>query len=382
MRAGLTPWARVLMQAWRRRGLLAWLLWPVSLLFGALVTLRRALYRLGVFQVQRVAVPVIVVGNVVAGGAGKTPVVMALVQHWQARGLRVGVVSRGYGRRTQDCREVHDHSPAAEVGDEPALVKRITSAPVFVAPQRFEAASALLARYPQTDLIVCDDGLQHHALYRDLEVCVFDDRGIGNGWLLPAGPLREPWPRNAGCSTPWLRGAQHSKPRLHGSDHEVSGDAPGPATLVLHSGAQPAFEGFTAPRQLADYAVRADGTRLALSTLTQPGSPPVLALAAIAQPGAFFAMLRDRGVPLTRTLALPDHYDFDSWKHPDDNDYTLVCTEKDAVKLWHHEPDALAVPLHVSLEPAFVATLERMLRSQLGAKLSSANEHTHGHTTS
>lgn len=372
MRAGSAPWALTLVQSWRRRGLLAWFLWPVSLLFGALVALRRSLYRLGIFKVQRVAVPVIVVGNVVAGGAGKTPVVMALVQHWQARGLRVGVVSRGHGRRTQDCREVHDHSAASEVGDEPALVKRSTSAPVFVASQRFEAASALLASYPQTDLIVCDDGLQHHALYRDLEVCVFDDRGIGNGWLLPAGPLREPWPRKPRRHEPWLRD----------SDPSMVSDAPEPATLVLHSGSQPAFDGFTAPRKLADYALRADGTQLALSTLAQPGSPPLLALAAIAQPEAFFTMLRARGLTLTRTLALPDHYDFDSWQRPTDMDYTLLCTEKDAVKLWQLEPDALAVPLQVSLEPAFVAAVERLLRPSLGAKLSSANEHTHGHTTS
>jgi tetraacyldisaccharide 4'-kinase len=355
MRAGPRPRARALVQAWSRRGLLAWLLWPVSLLFGALVALRRSLYRLGVFKVRRVAVPVIVVGNVVAGGAGKTPVVMALVRHWQAQGLRVGVISRGYGRRSHGCREVHLDSPASEVGDEPALVKRATSAPVFVAIQRFEAATALLARYPLTDLIVCDDGLQHLALYRDIEVCVFDDRGLGNGWLLPAGPLREPWPRSS-------RNA--------------------PATLVLHSGSRPAFEGFTAPRQLANHALRADGTRLPLATLAQPGSPPLLALAAIAQPEAFFAMLRSRGLNLMRTLALPDHYDFDRWSQPIDMDYTLVCTEKDAVKLWRHAPAALAVPLQLDLEPAFLETLERLLRPSLGAKLSSAHEHTHGHPTS
>ena len=171
-----------LTHAWTRRGALAWCLWPVSGLYGALVALRQSLYRLGIFKTHRVAAKVIVVGNVVAGGAGKTPVVMALVKHLQARGLQVGVVSRGYGRRTQDCREVLASSPAIDVGDEPALIKQVCNAPVFVALKRFDAATALLARYPQTQVIVCDDGLQHHALHRDLEVCVFADRGHGTGF--------------------------------------------------------------------------------------------------------------------------------------------------------------------------------------------------------
>ena len=157
-----------------------------SLLFGLLVCLRRLLYRVGIFSVHRVNVPVIVAGNVIAGGSGKTPVVMALVKHLQARGLKPGVVSYGYGRSTTDCREVQTGSPASEVGDEPALIKRALSGesvvPVFVGRSRFEAASALLAKYPKTGVIVCDDGLQHLALHRDIDICAFDDRGAGNGF--------------------------------------------------------------------------------------------------------------------------------------------------------------------------------------------------------
>jgi tetraacyldisaccharide 4'-kinase len=293
-----------------------------------------------------VPVPVIVVGNVVAGGAGKTPVVMALVRHLQARGRHPGVISRGHGRHTRDCREVHAGSPAQEAGDEPALIKRSTRVPVFVATRRIDAARALLARYPQTDVLVCDDGLQHYALARDIEVCVFDDRGAGNGFLLPAGPLREPWPR--------------------------------PVDLVLHTGAQPAFTGFTSRRELARHAVRADGSQVALSTLAPASARPLLALAAIAQPEAFFAMLRVQGLPLARTLALPDHYDFDSWSRPKGKDYTLICTEKDAVKLWEKHPDALAVPLEFTPEPAFFEALDALLDTSPLTPLSS----THGHTTS
>lgn len=324
---------RVLTQAWTQRGLLAWLLWPVARLFGMLAALRRWLYRARWLTVQRVPVPVIVVGNVVAGGSGKTPVVLALVQHLQARGLRVGVISRGYGRRATDCREVQPDSAVADVGDEPALIQRNTGAPVFVAARRFEAATALLAHYPATQLIVCDDGLQHLSLHRDLEICVFDDRGTGNGFLLPAGPLREPWPRAV--------------------------------DLVLHTGAQPAFAGFNADRRLAPYALRADGRQMALTELAQTGTQPLLALAAIAKPDAFFAMLRAQGLPLARTLALPDHYDFDSWQPNEYAGYTLICTEKDAIKLWHKQATAWAVPLLFKPEPDFLNALDTRLSTLL-----------------
>jgi tetraacyldisaccharide 4'-kinase len=297
-------------------------------LMGFLVRLRQGLYMTGMLQRHSVPVPVIVVGNVVAGGAGKTPVVMAVVRHLQARGLRPGVISRGYGRRTQDCREARADSPAHEVGDEPALIKRTTTAPVFVARQRKDAALALLAQYPDTNVLVCDDGLQHYALARDIEVCVFDDRGVGNGFLLPAGPLREPWPRLV--------------------------------DLVLHTGAHPAFTGFTAHRALAAYALRVDGSRVELTALAASGQA-LLALAAIARPQAFFTMLEAQGLVLEQIQALSDHYDFDSWLRPLNKPYTLICTEKDAVKLWDKHPDALAVPLVFTPEPAFLAGLDDLL---------------------
>ncbi len=337
---------RTLTRAWTRRGLLAWMLWPLALLFGALAALRRQLYRVGWLKRRRVNALVIVVGNVVAGGAGKTPLVIALVRHLQVGGIHVGVVSRGYGRRARDCRQVLADSLISDVGDEPALIQRVTSAPVFVAARRFDAAQALLARYPATQVIVCDDGLQHLSLQRDLEICVFDARGTGNGFLLPAGPLREPWPRAV--------------------------------DLVLHTGAQPAFAGFTAHRTLARHALRANGSPIELSTLARPGGKPLLALAAIAKPEDFFAMLRAQGLQLARTLALPDHHDFKSWSGREYEDYTLLCTEKDAVKLWPVQPTALAVPLIFTPEPAFMAKLDRLLAARLHPTLSSP----HGHTTS
>ena len=324
-----------LQRAWLERGAVARLLWPLSQLFGVLAALRRALYRVGWLRTERASVPVVVVGNVVAGGAGKTPVVMAIVEHLRARGDRAGVISRGHGRRTTDCREVRDDSDPRDVGDEPALVRRSTRAPVFVAARRIDAARALTAKYPDVRVIVCDDGLQHLALARDIEVCVFDDRGIGNGWLLPAGPLREPWPR--ACN------------------------------LVLHTGARPAFAGFTARRSLAESAVSADGATVPLAALV---GRPLIAVAGIAKPDAFFQMLRDQGLVLARCIALPDHHDFDDWTRVATADATVLCTEKDALKLWRRQPDALAVPLRLAPAPAFLAALDAKLSSLDGHQAS------------
>lgn len=319
-----------LRKAWAARGSAAWALWPAALLYRGLVAGRRALYRTGILRSEHPGRPVIVVGNVIAGGAGKTPVVIALVRHLQARGLRPGVIARGYGRTTSDCREVTPQSPAATVGDEPALIARSCSAPVFVARRRMDAARALRAAYPGTDVIVCDDGLQHLALGRDVEICVFNDEGIGNGLLLPAGPLREPWPR----SVNW----------------------------VLHAAPQPPA-GTTAPayrlhRRLASHALRSDGTQVPLASLR---GRPLHAVAAVARPEDFFAMLAAQGLQLVRTEPLPDHYNFDSWKRWNDKDCTLIFTEKDAVKLWQAHPDALAVPLELEIDPGFFAALDARL---------------------
>ncbi|HMA07631.1 MAG TPA: tetraacyldisaccharide 4'-kinase [Ramlibacter sp.] len=324
--------APVLQRAWLRRGPLACLLWPLSRVFGVLAAMRRAAYRVGLLRRGAVDAPVVVVGNVVAGGAGKTPVVVALVEHLRSRGLKAGVISRGHGRSAADCREVKADSRAGEVGDEPLLIARSVQVPVFVATRRLQAAQALLAAYPATQVIVSDDGLQHYRLQRDLEICVFDERGVGNGWLLPAGPLREPWPRQV--------------------------------DLVLRSGATAGVDGFDARRRLAGEAVRADGTRIELTALQ---GRPIAALAAIAGPERFFTMLRERGLRLARTVELPDHDAFDSMP-PGLEGIELVCTEKDAVKVWWLRPDAWAVPLQLEIDPAFWSAFDRLLDAKLSSR--------------
>ncbi len=327
---------QLLPRIWLRRGPLAWALCPLAALYGALMGLRRMAYAWGLFKSRRVPALVIVVGNVVAGGAGKTPVTIALAKHLRSRGLQVGVISRGHGRRTHDARAVTHDSHPLDVGDEPLLIHQATGVPVWVARARADAALGLLQAHPGVQVLICDDGLQHLALARDLEICVMDERGTGNGWLLPAGPLREAWPRRVD----WVL---HTGPTrsAHASDKD-----------------QPTL--YQATRQLADHAITATGQRMALSELSKR---PLHAVAGLARPEAFFQMLRQSGLSLATTTALPDHHDYQDWQARPDR--TWLCTEKDAAKLWPHEPGALAVPLVVTPENDFWAALDARLDALL-----------------
>ena len=346
---------QALTQAWNGQGgwgqWLSWGLRPVSWVFGMLVALRRWLYQHGYCAQETLAVPVIVVGNVMVGGVGKTPVTMALVQHLTQQGWRVGVLSRGYGRNTShpqaDIQAVTAHSDAQDVGDEPLLIARMCHVPVFVGADRSAAGRAMLAQHPEVQVLVCDDGLQHWQLARDLELCVFDERGVGNGLLLPAGPLRESWPR------------QPLAPQI-------------PTLQVQTSGvARPGY--FQVTRQLADHALQADGTQRRLHAWAQT---PVQALAAIAKPEVFFNMLRARGLTLDRTHAFADHADLNDLAI--DAAYgDVLCTEKDAVKLWPLHPQVWAVPLQTTLPSDLLAAIDQHLAVAQRAKLSSA----HGHQT-
>jgi tetraacyldisaccharide 4'-kinase len=352
-----------LQSAWYKRGLLSFLiitlLWPLSQGYKFLAFTHRQLYKFGILKARKVSIPVVVVGNIVAGGGGKTPTVIALVRHLQAQGIRVGVISRGYGRTSTQCLEVKHDSAISDVGDEPAGVLlaldfTASSAPNFIAPifvsnSRFEAASSLLKTYPTTQVIISDDGLQHHALQHDIAITVFDDRGLGNGLRLPAGPLRE----SAGSLRESAMKERNS--------------------LVLHTGNQAvkltnmATPQFTASRALTSYALKADGSRVNLSDLEKNNK--LLALAGIANPEAFFDMLRAQGLNLAQTLPLPDHYNFNSASGSKYAGYTLICTVKDAVKLWAEHPDALAVPLEFEPEAAFFTAFDAMLKLRLHPSL-------------
>ena len=327
---------QALPRIWLKRGPFAWALRPLAALYGTLMALRRMAFAWGLFKTRRVPALVIVVGNVVAGGAGKTPVTIALAKHLRSMGLQVGVISRGHGRKTRDPRAVMHDSHPLDVGDEPLLIHQATGVPVWVARARADAALGLLQAHPQVQVLICDDGLQHLALARDLEICVMDERGTGNGWLLPAGPLREEWPR----PVDWVLQTGPTRSAAPTDDH-----LPGQ---------------YQATRRLANHAITSTGQRIALTELSQR---PLHAVAGLARPEAFFQMLRQSGLRLTTTTALPDHHDFQDWQARPD--LTWLCTEKDAAKLWPHEPGALAVPLVVTPENGFWAALDTRLNALL-----------------
>jgi tetraacyldisaccharide 4'-kinase len=347
---------QALMHAWNGHGgwgqAFAILLLPVSWAFTGAVAIRRALYQRGFLKQETLPVPVIVVGNVMVGGVGKTPITMALVNHLKAKGLRVGVLSRGYGRKTSSTLAVSPKSNSLSVGDEPLLIARSCQVPVFVGSSRVDAGRALLSLHRDVQVLVCDDGLQHWPLARDLELCVFDERGGGNGHLLPAGPLREVWPRKA------LRHAS--------TGHDVP-------CLVLKTSGEAGPNEFAVQRSLADYAIQADGTQRSLASWWDT---PVQALAGIAKPDKFFNMLREQGLNVAHTQALPDHADLQDL-HIDTAQGDLLCTEKDAVKLWLQHPQAWAVPLQTTLPQELLAAIDAHLAAAQNAKLSSP----HGHQT-
>jgi tetraacyldisaccharide 4'-kinase len=307
--------------------------------------LNRARYRFGLAKVERLPVPVIVVGNHIAGGAGKTPTVIAVVQRLRALGLRPGIVSRGHGRSSDEVVDVTAQTPVGQAGDEPLLLRLRTDVPVTVGRDRVATAQALLSRHPDVNAIVSDDGLQHHRLGRDLQVIVFDERGVGNGWLLPAGPLREPLP--------------------------PSPPAPG---LVLYNAPAPstAWPGFVALRGLAGVAALHDwwrGAPPSMDRLAALRGRPLRAVAGVARPGRFFDMLRAHGLAID-PVALPDHDAYATLPWPAGTPDVIV-TEKDAVKL---APERVA-PTRVwvaALDFSFDAATAAAFDAALAAILPSA----------
>ncbi len=258
--------------------------------------MRRQLYRGGLLARQRLPVPVVVVGNVTVGGSGKTPLILWLVDALARRGCRPGVVSRGYGGTVAGVSEVCPDSAAAAVGDEPLLIRRRAGCPVFVGRDRAAAGRALLAAHPDCDVILCDDGLQHYRLARDLEIAVLDRRGVWNGWPLPAGPLREP------------------VSRLRTVDAVVANDWPGPAGFRMNlTGDRFHLLGGDGGRAAAELA----GLRLH-------------AVAGIGEPQRFFDHLAGMGLRFA-AHAFADHHRYVAADLAFDGD-AILTTEKDAVK--------------------------------------------------
>ena len=290
---------------------LAWLLWPLSWLMRGLGALHRWCTQAPAPRSLSLPVPVVVVGNLIVGGAGKTPTVIALLQWLQAHGWRPGVVSRGYGRANDDLVHVSRMSSATECGDEPLLVHLRTGAPVTVFRDRLAAARALLSAHPEVNLLLADDGLQHWRLPRDLQVLVFDGRGVGNGMTLPAGPLRQPMPNGVPARSLVLYNADQASTRWPGG--QVTRRLAGAVSLVdWWSGCPPSL-----------------ATLQRLAEASQ--ATPMLAAAGLGQPERFFGMLEQEGLRIVR-LPLVDHAKMIPPPWPAGSADVLL-TEKDAVKL-------------------------------------------------
>jgi tetraacyldisaccharide 4'-kinase len=304
---------------WYRRGLLPWLLWPVSIVFRIAVAMRRILYFLRVLKSTHPGIPVIVVGNLTVGGSGKTPLVIWIAEFLKSKGWSPGIVSRGYGARITEPRAATLAAEAAEVGDEPILLSRRSGCPVWVGADRVQVAARLRAAHGDVNVLVLDDGLQHYAVRRDLEIAVVDARGFGNGFLLPAGPLREP------------------KSRLRAVDAVVSHAAP--------------VKGFGMTLQ-GDVLHRMTDAR-ERQPLKAFAGQRVHAVAGIGDPNRFFLHLGKAGLKVV-PHPFPDHHPFTPRDLEFGDDAPVLLTEKDAVKLRSvARPGWWVLPVSAQLDPAF-----------------------------
>lgn len=318
---------------------LAVALWPVSLAYRGIVVARRALYRVGAFKSERLAVPVIIVGNITVGGAGKTPLVRALARALAERGLTPGLVSRGYGGTLVAPRAVAPDDDPREVGDEPILLAADRT-PVFVGRERAAAACALLAAHPGVNVIICDDGLQHYALARAVEIAVIDaTRGLGNGLMLPAGPLREPASRlDSVDAVVWLVDNGGAAAAERGSR----------ATQMTHEPLP--WRNLARPGRTPDFAA------------LRPGE--LHAIAGIGNPQRFFDLVRRLGLD-PACHPFPDHHAF----VPEDLAFTgaraILMTEKDAVKCTRFADERMwCLPIRARIDPALVALVEDRIRGR------------------
>ncbi len=347
MKRGAPSW-------WQRRGGVAAFLYPLSLLYRLLFLLHR-LWQRG----RRCAlpVPVIVVGNITVGGSGKTPVVEALVTALTSRGVAVGIASRGYRSRAEKgAPELVTARDCERFGDEPVLLATRTGVPVVVGRDRCAAVAKMLAAHPHLDVVVCDDGLQHHRLPRAWEIAVVDPATLGNRWLLPAGPLREPLARLRRVAAILVRGAVNDA-EAQRTIAALVGDGPLPPVWALP----------VEPLGLSPLAAWREGGESSaagkeLLPLSALAGKRVAAIAGIAHPDRFFALLTACGADVT-PYPFPDHHPFAAEDLPPPQpDGYRIFTAKDAIKCarWA-EPNDLVLEVRAKLPAALVGQIEDLL---------------------
>jgi tetraacyldisaccharide 4'-kinase len=341
-------------------------LWPLSKLFSLLVASKNALRDLGIGVGKPFSVPIIIVGNLRVGGTGKTPIVIALAERLRARGFYPGIISRGYGGRSHSKQsnpmQVSNQSDPTLVGDEPVLMAQRTqdAIPIWACPERRKSIRALLNANPEVNVIISDDGLQHQGLTRwaareggrDIEIVVRDHRGEGNGFLLPAGPLREPANRDRDITL--VTGSNQSADSADDMGDELHYIADRPAFTL-----QPILE-FAYP--LGD----PNGAVSLITLLAQNDNAPITAIAAIGNPQRFFdgiqSLLPHPSAPF-KGIALPDHGQIDTALLNTLDTKCILITEKDAVKCAHIDDQRIwVVPMQLTLPNEFLDWVESILQ--------------------
>lgn len=330
----MTSFEHTITSAWQKQSGWLWLLLPLMLLYWLGSSIHRALYQLGIKTPYHASVPVLVVGNITVGGSGKTPLLIAFVRYLQQKNMQVAVISRGYGTSATVSRLVGMDAKPSDVGDEPCLIKQATGVPVCVGRHRAESIQLIQTHYPQTQLILCDDGLQHHKLHHDMAWIVYDaKRGLGNNMLLPVGFLRE-----------W--------------SHRLTANKPN-ETVLYHGDTSKTYH-----MQLEKKPLQT------LFSKQQQSSPPasgstVHGVTGIGYPVRFFNSLRELGYDVLEH-PFPDHHAFTEQDVCFDDDLPIIVTSKDAVKIGCLDTltlsnDIWVLPVEASLSLACYDTLDSQL---------------------
>jgi tetraacyldisaccharide 4'-kinase len=339
---------------WENKGLIGGVLWPLSLVFSWVSSIRKTLFEIGILSSESLNVPVVIVGNVRVGGTGKTPSVLAIAKALHNQGFKPGIISRGYKGDTKTATEVTEASTPVEVGDEPCyMAQQLTklSIPVFISSGRVKSAQALLKKYPNVDVIISDDGLQHYKMKRwpareggnDIELVIRDDRGEGNGWLLPAGPLREKFNRER--------------------DY----------TLHIGEKVEPYFADapcFSIPVELdIAYSLGNPNQTINLKKFSEEVSGKnykLWAAAGLGNPKKFFNAIKQKGLKI-QELPLPDHYDYVINPFENIDASHIFITEKDSVKCarqaqYRNDPRIWVIPVNIELPKEFINLMVDILK--------------------